>query len=217
MTLVSLGSLIPIALLLGVGLAMDSFGISISHGFKNPKITIYRTLIIAGVFGFFQGLMPMIGWAIVYGFSSIKSFSDIFRQIVPPLAFLILTMIGVGMIRNCYSKKEDNDISDSKKSFALVLIAQAIATSIDALSSGLAMNNYKAAEAGISVAIITLVTFGFCIVGVYLGKRFGHKFGNKSELIGGIILIFVGILILVKGEISINAPHIIPSWLEWFF
>lgn len=212
----SLGSIIPIAILLGIGLAMDAFGISISHGFKDPSIKLIKVLAIALTFGIFQGIMPTVGWAIVYGFSSIDSFSKIFKQIVPPLAFIILTFIGLSMIRNCVKKKEDQVDSNNKSFFALLLL-QGIATSIDALSSGLAMTNYSIQEVFLSVAIIVVITFCFCFSGVFLGKHFGTKFGSKSELIGGIILIFVGLIILIKGEISVNAPHIIPQWLEWFF
>lgn len=216
--LTSWATIIPIALLLGVGLAMDAFGISISHGFKDPSIKTRRTIIIALTFGIFQGVMPAIGWGIVYGFSSIKSFSNIFRQIVPPVAFLILTFIGGKMIYDSVHKKEDElEEKNNTKSFAALLFAQGIATSIDALSSGLAMNEYSVQEALVSISIIMVVTFCFCVLGVYLGKHFGHKFGSKSEIIGGAILILVGMIILIKGEISMNAPQIIPSWLEWFF
>lgn len=214
----SWASAISVAILLGIGLAMDAFGISITHGIKDSKIGLKKTFIIAVVFGFCQGIMPLIGWAIVYGFSSIKSFSYIFSQIVPPLAFVILSAIGVKMIINNFKNKSEIDNGKNEnKSFVLVLILQGVATSIDALSSGLAMNDYSFAEVGATICIIGFITFALCILGVYLGKKFGNKAGKYAELIGGIILIVVGTFILIKGEIKINAPQIIPSWLNWLF
>jgi len=215
--LASWGSSITIAVLLGIGLAMDAFGISITHGFKDPQISRGRTLATASTFGIFQGVMPLIGWGIVFGFSSIKSFSYIFSQIVPPLAFVILAYLGIKMIINCVKNKEEEMIKVSTKSFFIVLLAEGIATSIDALSSGLAMNDYSFAEAGVSALIIALITFTFSLVGVYLGKKVGDKAGSKAEMIGGIILIIVGTFILIKGEIKVNAPYLIPEWLEWLF
>lgn len=208
---------IPVALLLAIGLAMDAFGISITHGFKDPNIGYKKIFLIATIFGFFQGLMPLIGWAIVYGFSSIKEFSYIFNQIVPPLAFVILSFIGIKMIINNYKKSDEDDVNKKNKSFIAVLILQGIATSIDALSSGLAMTDYSFAEVGATIAIIAVVTFAFCFAGVILGKKFGNKVGKNAELIGGIILILVGTFILIKGEIRVNAPQIIPEWLSWLF
>lgn len=207
---------IPMAFLLGIGLAMDAFGISVTHGFKDPNIGVKKAFVIASVFGIFQGIMPLIGWSIMYGLSSIQSFAFIFSQIVPPLALVILGFIGGKMIYEYAHKKDEIDLDkDLKKSFVVTLILQGIATSIDALSSGLAMTDYNPPEAGVSVIIICFVTFVICLLGVYLGKKFGNKAGNKAELIGGIILIVIGVFIFIKGEIRANAPNIIPDWLSW--
>jgi len=216
----SLASTIPVACLLGIGLAMDSFGISITHGFKDKKIPLRRTFAIAGTFGLFQGIMPLIGWLIVYGLSSVSNskFQQIFSQIVPPLAFIILAYLGIKMIyEKVHTNDDEESTNNSTKSFAVLLLLQGIATSIDALSTGLAFKDYSPAQALISIAFIMVITFGLCFVGVFLGKKFGGKVGDKAEIIGGAILITVGLFILIKGEIAVNAPHIIPEWLSWLF
>lgn len=215
----SIPSIVSIACLLGIGLAMDCFGVSITNGFREPNIKIRKVLITALFFAFFQGLMPLIGWSIVFGLDSINQFNYIFSQIVPPLALVILGYLGIKMILEKKDESTENENIDQKseKSFIFILIFQSIATSIDALSSGLAFNDYSFVEAIISITIIMVLTFVLSILGIYLGKKFGNKIGDKAQIVGGVILIIVGILIFVRGEISVNAPYLIPECLEWFF
>lgn len=207
---------LPVAFLLGIGLAMDAFSVSITHGIKDSNISRKRSLLIPLTFGFFQALMPLIGFFIVFGLSSIQEFSYVFSQIVPPLALVLLAYLGIKMIIE-YAKNDEEDGDDKikAKSFVGLVLVQAFATSIDALSSGLAMTDYSILEAIISVLIIGVITFIFCVLGISLGKQFGYKVGKKGELIGGIILILLGIFIFIRGEILANAPEIIPEWIHW--
>lgn len=204
---------IPISLLLGLGLAMDAFGVSITHGIDDDSVSAKKAIIIALTFGVFQGIMPLIGYFIIYGFGKIPGFEMMFSQIIPPVSLLILSFLGIKMIVE-YKKDGQEAIKKEKKAFFVILLFEGIATSIDALSSGLAMNDYTFNEMGIGISIIFTITFIMCLLGVLLGKQFGHKLGKKGLLIGGIILIVVGAFIFVKGEIKANAAEIIPPWLE---
>lgn len=204
---------IPVSLLLGLGLAMDAFGVSITHGIDDDNVSVKKAIIIALTFGVFQGIMPLIGYFIIYGFGKIPGFEMIFSQIIPPVSLLILSFLGIKMIVE-YKKDDQEAIKKEKKAFFAILLFEGIATSIDALSSGLAMNDYTFNEMGIGISIIFAITFLMCLLGVLLGKQFGHKLGKKGLLIGGIILIVVGVFIFVKGEIKANAAEIIPPWLE---
>ena len=182
------------SVLLGIGLAMDAFSVSLANGLNEPKMKGKRVCAIAGVFAGFQALMPMLGWVCVH---TILIYFRVFEKVIPWIALGLLLFIGDKMliegIRNKDSEEEKAAIGFG------ALIVQGIATSIDALSVGFTIAEYKVLSAIVCAGIIALVTFGVCIAGVCLGKKFGTRLSNKATMLGGIILIVIGIEIFVKG------------------
>ena len=214
-------SLILKSSLLGFGLAMDAFSVSVANGIANPKMRKRKGYLIAGTFAFFQLLMPLIGWAAI---DFIKERFAILDKCIPWAAFILLGFIGGKMIVEAIKEgKEagenaadsnagaDADKSDSdavstsvdtekvKEVTFKALIVQGIATSIDALSVGFTIADYGVLEAVSSALIIGMVTFVICIIGVFLGKKLGQKLAKRATIVGGIVLIAIGIEILVKG------------------
>ena len=181
--------------LLGVGLAMDAFSVSLANGLSNQNIKKRQTLLIAFTFAFFQALMPFVGWFCVH--SLIDAFKT-FEKFIPWIALILLSVIGTKMIIDGSSKKEDT--SSTKFGFVALLI-QGIATSIDALSVGFTFATFNFIAVLISIFIIAVVTFILCFIGVIIGKKFETKLSNKATLIGGIILILIGIEIFITGII----------------
>lgn len=176
--------------LLGVGLAMDACAVSMANGLKEPKMKVRKILFIAALFAIFQAIMPLIGYFLGH---AVLEWIDKF---IPWIALVILSLLGINMIIGGIRNKEE--VKD-KSLTVLNLFIQALATSIDALSVGFTIANYKLEDALLCVSIIALVTFIICIAAVFIGKKFGTKLGNKSEILGGIILILIGIEICLSG------------------
>jgi manganese efflux pump family protein len=172
--------------LLGVGLAMDAFSVSITRGLT-LKCNIKHALIIAIFFGGFQALMPVLGW---YSGMQLQS---IISTLAPWIAFILLAAIGIKMIYESFSSEEEICKFFSFKD----LLILSIATSIDAFAVGVtfAILNISIIT---PIIIIGLVTFILSFIGVYIGKNLGHLFGNKIEILGGIILIGIGLKILLE-------------------
>lgn len=175
--------------LIGVGLAMDAFAVSICKGLSmKKKINYKKALIVALYFGLFQGGMPLIGYALGV------SFEEIVLSIDHWIAFILLSVIGIGMIKESLGDEEEslNDKVDFK-----TMVILAIATSIDALAIGVtfAFLNVNIIFASLLICVITFVISYF---GVVFGNKFGDKFGSKAELVGGIILILMGLKILLE-------------------
>ena len=176
-------------ILIGVGLAMDAFAVSICKGlYMKKKINYKKALIVALYFGLFQGGMPLIGYLLGV------SFEEIVLSIDHWIAFILLGIIGIGMIKESLGDEEEslNDKVDFK-----TMVILAIATSIDALAIGVtfAFLNVNIILAALLICVITFVISYF---GVVFGNKFGDKFGSKAELIGGIILILMGLKILLE-------------------
>lgn len=189
------------SLLLGVGLAMDAFSVSVANGLGDPNMKKSRSAGISGLFGAFQFAMPIIGWCCVHFI--VEKFKK-FEPFIPYIALILLLYIGVKMIVGCVRKgsKKENETEEKKTSLtAGDLLIQGVATSIDALSVGFTTQDHSFPMALISSAIIGTVTFALCVIGFRLGKRFGAKW-SKAEVFGGIILIAIGIEIFVKGIIK---------------
>lgn len=182
------------SILLGVGLAMDAFSVSMANGLSEPDMKLGRMSKMAGVYAFFQFAMPMIGWFCV---TTIANTFMVFQKFIPWIALLLLLYIGGKMLIEGI-KGEDEEQSKEKLTFG-VLIIQGIATSIDALSVGFTIADYNGVEAFAASLIIAAVTFIICMVGLKLGKKFGTKLAGKATIFGGIILIAIGIEIFVKG------------------
>lgn len=185
------------SILLGVGLAMDACAVSMANGLNDPNMKVRKVLLVALIFAFFQALMPMIGWICV---RTVAQQFDKFTVAIPYIALALLGFIGGKMIYEGVTHKENSSEQQSHKNLtAVVLLTQAVATSIDALSVGFTVSSYDVWQALTSVAIIALVTFAICVGGVYVGKKFGTKLGNKAEIFGGIILIGIGLEIFITG------------------
>ncbi len=188
------------SILLGVGLAMDAFSVSLANGLNEPSMSRPRTVQIAGVYALFQFLMPMIGWFCVH---SVEEYFTAFQKAIPWIAFFLLLYIGGSMFREGLKKRnegEEEASSSTPLSFR-VLMMQGIATSIDALSVGFTISSYGIAAALVCSLLIAAVTLVICLSGLALGKRFGTRMSSGASFLGGSILIFIGIRILLSGII----------------
>ena len=181
------------SLLLGVGLAMDAFSVSLANGLNEPNMKKGKLLAISGSFGFFQFLMPMIGWLCVQFL--LEKFNA-FQKYIPWIALILLLYIGGKMIID--GIKNNTDSEKPAIGFSAIII-QSIATSIDALSVGFTIAKYDFKMAMIESIIIGVVTFIICIIGTLIGKKFGTKLSKSASIIGGVILIAIGLEIFIKG------------------
>lgn len=182
------------SLLLGVGLAMDAFSVSLANGLQDPRMKPNRMIAIAGVFAAFQAAMPMIGWICVH---TIVQYFRAFEKCIPWIALMLLCYIGGKMILEGMHSDEEETGSSSLGFGALMV--QGIATSIDALSVGFTIADYDFLMALVCALLIAAVTFLICYAGLILGKKFGTKLAGKANILGGVILIGIGIEIFVTG------------------
>ena len=173
---------------IGLGLAMDAFAVSICKGLSMRKINWKKAFIIGTYFGFFQAIMPVIGYYLGYAFTNIVTSIDHW------IAFFLLGAIGGNMIKESFDDEIEkrNDRVDFK-----TMIILAIATSIDALAVGI---TFAFLEVNLFIAIlfIGIITFIMSLLGVKIGNQFGDKFQNKAELFGGIVLILIGLKVLIE-------------------
>ena len=183
--------------LLGVGLAMDAFSVSLVNGMSEPYMKKKKVITIALTFALFQAAMPLTGWLCVH---TIVDKFEAFRPFIPWIAFLLLLYIGGGMLKDGIKGEESSGECKQKIGFT-ALVIQGIATSIDALSVGFTLATYNAFLALTAAFVIATVTFVICFAGVVIGKRFGTYLSNKSLILGGSILLFIGVEILIKGII----------------
>lgn len=182
------------SVLLGVGLAMDAFSVSMANGLNEPEMKKSKMLGIAGVFAAFQALMPMAGWLCVH---SIVQYFTAFETFIPWIALILLAFIGGKMLIEGIHNKD----SDGKKAGVGIsmLLVQGVATSIDALSVGFTIAKYVWLKALVASLIIAAVTFAICISGLVIGRKFGTKLSNKAQILGGAILIAIGLEIFITG------------------
>ncbi len=188
--------------LIAVGLSMDAFAVAISKGITMKKLRMKSALKIACFFGFFQMLMPLIGWLV-----GVK-FNNYVVKIDHWIAFILLTSIGGKMVYEAYKNKDDcavdvtSDEEDTLMNKELFILA--IGTSIDALAVGVSFA-FLQVEIVKSVIMIGVTTFIISFIGVVMGRKLGCLFQKKAEIFGGIILIFIGAKILFDhtGFISI--------------
>jgi len=186
------------SILLGVGLAMDAFSVSLTNGLNEPKMGAGRMSLIAGCYAFFQFAMPMIGWICVH---TIVVYFQKFEKFIPWIALILLLYIGGKMLIEAIieiKKGSDEEAEEKHLGFG-TLIVQGIATSIDALSVGFTIADYGTLMAFVASLIIAVVTFAICIGGLKIGKAVGTKLSSKAGILGGVILIGIGIEIFVKG------------------
>lgn len=206
------------SILLGVALAMDAFSVSVANSIVEVNMKKQKMFLIAFMFGLFQFAMPLIGYI------SVNVFVNYFNKVktfIPFISLILLSYIGVKMIyESCVeNKSENNNVKNGKsdvcensinknnfqklttKITISLLLLQAIATSIDALSVGFTLQEYNYFLAILASIIIGIITFFICFIGLILGKKIGQKFEKKAEIIGGVILILIGLEIFIKSFI----------------
>lgn len=203
-------ALIINSVLLGVGLAMDAFSVSLANGLNEREMGIGRMFGIAGTFAGFQFAMPLIGWLCVH---TIAERFQAFQKFIPWIALALLMFIGGKMLaegiqenKKLRAQRSSTAQSTPGASFAkrvsfTELIVQGIATSIDALSVGFTIADYNAGNALIASLIIGIVTYIICIAGLKLGTTFGTRLAGRASILGGIILICIGLEIWLTGVI----------------
>ena len=181
------------AILLGLGLAIDAFSVSLANGLHEPCMRTGRMCGMAGIFAFFQALMPMLGWLCVH--TIVQTFSA-FEKFIPWIALALLGYIGGKMLYE--GIKGEEDCTCCTRLGLGALLVQGVATSIDALSVGFTIAHYNWFGALVTAAVIALVTFIICFVGIEIGKRVGTKLSGKAGIFGGAILIFIGLEIFIS-------------------
>ncbi|MBO6310159.1 MAG: manganese efflux pump, partial [Oribacterium sp.] len=181
-------------IILGIGLAMDAFSVSMANGLKDPNLKPGKMCSIAGCFAFFQWFMPMIGWICVH---TIVLYFKSFQAFIPWIALILLSYIGGKMIYESIPEGKIGEDSEATGEDEILssstLIMQGIATSIDALSVGFTISEYHLLEAFITAVIIAVTTFIICIIGLRIGRTAGRFLKNKAGIFGGVILIGIGI------------------------
>lgn len=182
-------------ILLGIGLAMDAFAVSICKGLGMTKINKNQLIIIASFFGGFQAIMPLIGYLLG------NIFAKYVMQFSHWIAFVLLAFIGIKMIIDAIKERNEKDITEEKDkpiSFKEITLL-AIATSIDALAVGVTFSFYEDINIVLAVVIIGVITLIISALGVFIGNIFGSRYRFVATLIGGIILVLLGIKILLEG------------------
>ena len=177
-----------ILIIIALGLSIDSFAVSVANGLTIKNITLKDKLKISSSLSIFQALMPLIGWL------AGKGIADYIKNFDHWIAFILLTFIGSKMIYESFSKKVQKNNSKLKNS---TLIAQSIATSIDALAVGISLALLNV-QIIIPIIIIGVITFLASIIGLQIGKYIGNRFEKSIEIFGGIVLIGIGIKILIE-------------------
>ena len=183
------------SILLGFGLALDAFSVSVADAMANPNMKSGKKISIALTFAVFQTLMPLVGWFCV---RTIADKFSLFQKAIPYIALILLAYIGIKMIIESRKDGEEENEGVAALTFA-TLIIQGVATSIDALSVGFAIADYSSLEALVSTLIIGITTFIICIFGLELGKKVGKAFSDKATLFGGCILIIIVLEIFIRG------------------
>lgn len=184
------------SILLGVGLAMDAFSVSMANGLNYPKMKKAKVLTVAGVFAGFQAAMPLIGWVCVH---TVLQYFQSFQIAIPWIALGLLGYIGGKMLYEGIECGGCEDCDCKSKLTLKLLMVQGVATSIDALSVGFTIADYGLIAAIVCALLIAIVTFIICTAGVYIGKAFGTKISGKASILGGVILIAIGLEIFLTG------------------
>ena len=183
------------SVMLGVGLAMDAFSVSLANGLNEPRMRKYKMCGMAGIFAAFQFAMPLIGWILV---STAAKLFGVFEKMIPWIALALLGYIGGKML---YEGIKNDGEEESPAVGLKGVLVQGVATSIDALSVGFTISHYNFLEAVIACLVIGIVTFFICYVGLEMGKKAGTKLAGKAGILGGAILIIIGLEIFITSFI----------------
>ena len=179
--------------LVGIGLSMDAFAVSICKGLAMPAVNKKQALLIGAYFGVFQALMPLAGWLLG------SQFARHVTKLAPWIAFVLLAWIGGSMLRESLSKKEEDEEVEPVELRHKELFLLAVATSIDALAVGVSFSMVElSVPIGAAAALIGCTTFAISVGGVFVGHIFGARYKNRAEFVGGAILILVGVKILLE-------------------
>lgn len=179
--------------LVGIGLSMDAFAVSICKGLAMPAVNKKQALLIGAYFGVFQALMPLAGWLLG------SQFARHVTKLAPWIAFVLLAWIGGSMLRESLSKKEEDEEVEPVELRHRELFLLAVATSIDALAVGVSFSMVElSVSIGAAAALIGCTTFAISVGGVFVGHIFGARYKNRAEFVGGAILILIGVKILLE-------------------
>lgn len=179
--------------LVGIGLSMDAFAVSICKGLAMPAVNKKQALLIGAYFGVFQALMPLAGWLLG------SQFARHVTKLAPWIAFVLLAWIGGSMLRESLSKKEEDEKVEPVELRHKELFLLAVATSIDALAVGVSFSMVElSVSIGAAAALIGCTTFAISVGGVFVGHIFGARYKNRAEFVGGAILILIGVKILLE-------------------
>ena len=173
--------------LVAVGLSMDAFAVSVCKGLSVPRVQLRHSLICGAYFGLFQALMPLLGWLLGVQFQTMITSIDHW------IAFALLSVIGINMIRESREQGEEVDCSFTLRA----MLPLAVATSIDALAVGITFAFLKVLILP-AVTFIGVTTFLLSALGVRVGAVFGARFRSGAELAGGVILVLMGLKILLE-------------------
>jgi putative Mn2+ efflux pump MntP len=181
---------------IAVGLSMDAFAVSLTNGAITKKVTLAFAVKLALCFGIFQAAMPMLGWMVG------KVGENFINAVDHWVALILLAYIGIQMIVESRKKAHCGEFSGKQDNISFQkLIALAVATSIDALITGIILPSAVGASTIplmlMSIGTIGIITFLICLIGVYIGKKFGILCSSKAEIVGGIVLLGIGIKIFI--------------------
>ncbi len=177
--------------IIAISLAMDAFAVAISNGLSMPKVKISHAIKFGLFFGIFQFMMPLIGYFLA------SSFSEYIKAFDHWIAFILLAIIGGNMIKESFSD-EEKEVSEASIMSIKNMTLLAIATSIDALAVGVTFALVGDGNIFFSCAVIGVVAFILSYIGVILGKKISCLFKSYAERIGGLVLIFIGVKILIE-------------------
>ena len=176
-------------IVLSLGLGMDAFAVSICKGLSMKKMNWKKALIIGLYFGGFQAIMPVLGYSLSKGFENFVTSIDHW------IAFILLSIIGGKMVKDAFSPENSENCNEDVGFKTMIVLA--IATSIDALAVGITFA-FLNVNLILAIALIGSITFFLSVIGTKVGNVFGARYENKAELLGGVILIFLGIKILLE-------------------
>lgn len=182
-------------IVLSLGLGMDAFAVSICKGLSMKKMNWKKALIIGLYFGGFQAIMPVLGYSLSKGFENFVTSIDHW------IAFILLSIIGGKMVKDAFSPENSENCNEDVGFKTMIVLA--IATSIDALAVGITFA-FLNVNLILAIALIGSITFFLSMIGTKVGNVFGDRYENKAELLGGVILIFLGIKILLEHLNIIN-------------